>query len=79
MTNLGAMKPRQSGKIVSFTVDAPQVSRLLAMGVVPGSTVNVVGVAPLGDPMMVDVNGCRMSLRRREAAALNVETSESPA
>jgi len=73
MIKLGAMKPRERGKIVSFVAGEPQVGRLLAMGVIPGSQVSVVGVAPLGDPMMVDVNGCRLSLRRREAEALNVE------
>lgn len=73
MTDLGSLKPRQRGKIVSVATGEPHATRLLAMGVIPGALVDVVGLAPLGDPMLVDVNGCRMSLRRREAAVLGIE------
>jgi Fe2+ transport system protein FeoA len=79
MANLGSLKPRQSGRVISVSTGSPHVDRLLAMGVIPGTVVNVVGLAPLGDPMMVDVNGCRMSLRRREAEALTVEPTGASA
>jgi ferrous iron transport protein A len=46
--------------------------RLLAMGFLPGAPVRVVGEAPFGDPITVDLDGWRVSLRRAEAAALEV-------
>jgi ferrous iron transport protein A len=44
--------------------------RLMAMGFLPGTRVRVVGVAPFGDPITVELDGWRCSLRRSEAAAL---------
>jgi len=46
--------------------------RLLEMGLTPGTGVAVVGTAPLGDPLEVEVRGYRLSLRRREAALVHV-------
>lgn len=46
--------------------------RLLAMGFLPGAPVRVVQVAPLGDPLTIDLDGWRVSLRRSEAALLEV-------
>jgi Fe2+ transport system protein FeoA len=34
----------------------------------------VVGVSPLGDPLELEVRGSRLSLRKKEALAIEVET-----
>ena len=47
--------------------------RLLALGLLPGMMVKVVQVAPLGDPIAIDCNGRRVSLRRAEASGVGVE------
>lgn len=49
--------------------------KLLAMGLTPGTPFKVVRVAPLGDPVEIQVRGFRLSLRKDEAAALKVERS----
>ena len=46
--------------------------RLLEMGLTPGALVRVVGRAPLGDPLEVEVRGYRLSLRHSEAARVAV-------
>ncbi|NDC53438.1 MAG: iron transporter [Planctomycetia bacterium] len=46
--------------------------RLLEMGLTPGIEVAVVGAAPLGDPVELEVRGYRLSIRRREAALVTV-------
>lgn len=46
--------------------------RLLEMGLTPGVSVTVVGTAPLGDPIELEVRGYRLSLRRSEAARIAV-------
>jgi len=46
--------------------------RLLEMGLTPGTTVRVVGRAPLGDPLELELRGYRLSLRRAEAALVAV-------
>jgi Fe2+ transport system protein FeoA len=43
------------------------------MGLVPGSMVRVVRYAPFGDPMQVHVYGYHLSLRKSEAAKIEVE------
>jgi ferrous iron transport protein A len=42
--------------------------RLLEMGLVPGIEIALVGTAPLGDPLELEVRGYRLSVRRSEAA-----------
>ena len=46
--------------------------RLLEMGLVPGVAVRVVTVAPLGDPIQIEVRGGQWSIRRVEAAQIAV-------
>jgi ferrous iron transport protein A len=46
--------------------------RLLEMGLTPGTAVRVVGRAPLGDPLELELRGYRLSLRRAEAARVAV-------
>ena len=46
--------------------------RLLEMGLVPGVVVRVVAVAPLGDPLQIEVRNGQWSIRRSEAAQIEV-------
>lgn len=75
MFTLSQLRPKQSARIVDIVGDSPVAGRLRALGVLPGAQVRVIGVAPLGDPIMVELNDCRMSLRREEAASLTIETA----
>ena len=52
--------------------------RLLEMGLTPGVEVAVIGTAPLGDPIELQVRGYRLSLRRSEAQMVTVNTDEKP-
>ncbi len=46
--------------------------RLLEMGFVPGTQVKIVGRAPMGDPLELEVGGGRLSIRKAQAAAILV-------
>lgn len=48
--------------------------RLLEMGLTPGVSVRLVGRAPLGDPLELELRGYRLSIRRSEAARVAVTT-----
>jgi ferrous iron transport protein B len=48
---------------------------LLEMGLVPGVEVRVVTIAPLGDPLRIEVRGGQWSIRRAEAAQIEVDTA----
>ena len=47
--------------------------KLLSMGLTPGTEFTVIRVAPLGDPVEINVRGFYLSLRKQEADALIVE------
>lgn len=47
--------------------------RLMEMGLVPGTKVTVRNVAPLGDPMEIEVRHGRLSIRKAEAARITVK------
>lgn len=57
------------------TVGGPRAfrRRLMELGLVPGTAISVVNVAPLGDPLELSVRGCRLSIRRNEAALVEVD------
>lgn len=70
---LNELEPNRSGAIVAVSGRGALAQRLLAMGFLPGTSVRVVQVAPFGDPITVELDGWRVSLRRSEASALSVE------
>ncbi len=47
--------------------------RLLEMGLVPGTEVQIVTVAPFGDPLQITVRGGQWSIRRAEAKQITVD------
>ena len=63
----------QQGIIIRIGGEAHLRRRLLDMGIVPGETVTVERVAPLGDPVEFTVKGYHLSLRKSEAAQILVE------
>ena len=69
---LNDLAPERPASIVK--IDGPQglCRRLLAMGFLPGAPVRVVQIAPFGDPLTIDLDGWRVSLRRSEASLLEV-------
>ena len=58
---------------MSVNVECALRKRLLEMGVTPGVLIAVERVAPLGDPIAVEVRGYRLSMRKAEAANIRVK------
>jgi ferrous iron transport protein A len=46
--------------------------RLLEMGLTPGTDLMVVGTAPMGDPVELEVRGYRLSVRKSEASRVEI-------
>ncbi|HEY3236362.1 MAG TPA: FeoA family protein [Polyangiaceae bacterium] len=51
--------------------------RVMELGLLPGTAVMVVGIAPLGDPIKLAVRGCELSIRRHEARAIRVSATRA--
>lgn len=67
----------QHAEITSIECERPLARRLMEMGLLPGTGVRVVRVAPLGDPIELRVRNYSLSLRRAEAAKIAVSTEAS--
>mgnify|MGYP003460943934 len=72
MRTLDQLKPGDSAIVGLLTGDGAVHQRLLEMGVIEGADVEVVRMAPLGDPMEIIVQGYHLSLRKAEAALVSL-------
>ena len=46
--------------------------RIMEMGLVPGTKVRLVALAPMGDPLTLELRSSRLSIRKKEAAQVRV-------
>ena len=76
MASLDQLQVGQRARIEAIQGDDALVQRLLEMGLLDGEEVEVVGFAPLGDPMEIRLRDYRLSLRRSEAARIRVTLIE---
>lgn len=66
---LSELKKGEQG-IIESLIDEEFSAKLMELGFLPGETVRVDLVAPLGDPVAVTVAGYQISLRKSEAACI---------
>ncbi len=64
----------QRGRILKVNGDGAVRRRLFDMGVTPGAEVLLRKRAPLGDPLEVNLRGYELTLRRSEAACVEVQS-----
>ena len=60
-------------KIVRINGAGPVKRRIMDMGLTKGTEITVRKIAPLGDPIELTVRGYELSIRKDEAAAIEVE------
>ncbi|RRN76597.1 ferrous iron transport protein A [Pseudoxanthomonas sp. SGD-10] len=68
---LSDLKKGERGLIKGFT-DVEMSVKLLEMGCLPGEHIKVDGIAPLGCPIIVSIAGYQLSLRKQEAATIEL-------
>jgi ferrous iron transport protein A len=74
---LSELSPGDAAVIEGYERGHPAYrSRLLAMGLTRGTRVKVIRVAPLGDPVELEVRGFRLTLRKDEADVLQLSTPD---
>ena len=69
---LNDIKPGQTATIVRLRGEGALKRRIMDMGLTKGAQVTVCKVAPLGDPIELAVRGYELSIRKDEAAAIEV-------
>lgn len=70
---LKELKPGQEATVISIGEKGPMRRRIMDMGVTPGAEVKVIKIAPLGDPIEVNIRGYELSLRKDEAQQIQVK------
>ena len=66
------MRPGHSCRVIAVHGEGSTYQRLLEMGLIENTVIRVIRHAPLGDPMEVGLHGYYLSLRKAEAAMVEV-------
>lgn len=72
MASLDQLKVGQPARVTGVSCDGALMQRLMEMGLLEGEQVEILGFAPLGDPLEIRLGDYRLSLRRSEAARVMV-------
>ena len=71
------LKPGQSACVTEVGGEGALRQHFLDMGVIPGASLTLVKLAPLGDPMELRIHGYELTLRIADAARIGVELTDT--
>lgn len=74
MSTLAQLPVGASAKVARIEGQDELACRLMEMGLTPGVELRLIGAAPLGDPLELEVRGYRLSVRKSEAKRVELET-----
>ena len=75
---LTQLKIGQKSKVVSLTCTGAVRRHIIDMGITPGAVVIMRKAAPMGDPLEIRVFNYELTLRKEEAAQIEIEYKEKP-
>ena len=75
-TTIHSLKKGEKAIIKDFDIDAIPL-KLLEMGCLPGNEVELLQVAPFGDPLYLNINGSHVAIRVETAREIEVELIEN--
>lgn len=73
--SLASLKPGDRGRITALLGEPSVRHRLLELGLTRGTLVEMIRVAPLGDPVELELRGYRLSVRKAEAGVVLLESA----
>ncbi len=74
---LDHLRVGESARVTAVGGKGALRQHILDMGVIPGSVVTLTKLAPLGDPMELKIHGYALSLRKADAARIEVEPASA--
>lgn len=74
-TTLDTLKKGEKAIIKNFNIDTVPL-KLLEMGCLPDNTVELLQIAPFGDPLYLNINGAYMAIRIETAKEIEIEIIE---
>lgn len=66
----------QSGTIAAVGGEGALRLRLLDMGLIPGTRVQLQKIAPMGDPIQIQVRGYELTIRREDAKMIEIQEAQ---
>ena len=75
LVTVADLKKGEKGVIKEFNNNVLPV-KLMEMGCLPGNSVELVQIAPLNDPIYINVNGTHMAIRRSLAETIELDMPE---
>jgi ferrous iron transport protein A len=72
---LSMLPAGQSGTVAEIKVSAGSRARLMEMGLLVGTPVELVRFAPMGDPVEIRVRGYNLTLRKNEAEQIFIRSN----
>ncbi len=76
MRNLDDVSPGSKARLTKLGGERAFRRRLMELGLLPGTSVRVVRRSATGGVLELEVRGCHVTVRRREASMLEVEPGE---
>ena len=73
MNSLRNIPVGSTAKVVKIHGEGAVKRRIMDMGITKGVEIKVVKIAPLGDPMELNVRGYELSIRKNEAESIEVQ------
>ena len=74
---LNDLKIGQSGIITAVGGEGALRLQLLDMGLIPKTRVRVQKVAPMGDPIQIQIRGYELTIRREDAQRIEIRKEEA--
>ena len=73
MKTLKELNIGESGKIKKIGTVGALKQRFMDMGITKGTEVKVIKIAPLGDPIEIEIRGYNLSIRKSDAEKIEIE------
>lgn len=70
-SNASILKKGQSAQIVEINIDEIPL-KLIEMGCLPGNIIELIQIAPMGDPLFFNVNDSKVAIRKKTASSIYI-------
>jgi ferrous iron transport protein A len=70
-SNASMLKKGQSAQIIDINIDEIPL-KLIEMGCLPGNDIELIQIAPMGDPLFFNVNDSKVAIRKKTARAIYI-------
>jgi ferrous iron transport protein A len=69
--NASLLKKGQTAEIADINIDEIPL-KLIEMGCLPGNVIELIQIAPMGDPLFFNVNDSKVAIRKKTASAIYI-------